>query len=717
MAIKQLTRLIPAGLCLAFSCLLVACLGGGSSTTSPVIPNPVTPTLELFAGNMGGAGSNDGTLATAHFGSPSGVATDSAGNVYVADSGNNTIRKITPAGVVSTLAGTPGVQGSADGSGAAASFKYPTGVATDSAGNVYVADLGNNTIRKITPTGVVSTLAGTPGIFGSADGTGASASFYFPTGVATDSAGNVYVADSGNNTIRKITLAGVVTTLAGTPGIYGSADGTGAAASFAAPSGIATDSAGNVYVADTGNYTIRKITPAGLVSTLAGTPGVQGSADGTGAAASFYSPNSIATDSVGNVYVADTFNNTIRKISPAGVVNTLAGTPGIFGSADGTGASASFYYPTGVATDSAGNVYVADSGNNTIRKITLAGVVSTLAGTPAIFGSADGTGAAASFIGPAGVATDRAGNVYVADSGNNTIRKITPAGVVSTLAGTPGIYGSADGIGAAASFHYPAGVATDNAGNVYVADSGNNTIRKISPTGVVSTLAGTPGVSGGTDGTGAAASFDSPTGVATDRVGNVYVANTGTICGGGGFGGIPPPPCIPQSTIRKITPAGVVSTLAGTPGIYGSADGTGAAASFHYPAGVATDSAGNVYVADSLNNTIRKITPAGLVSTLAGAPGVTGSADGSGAAASFKYPTGVATDSAGNVYVADTGNNTIRKITPTGVVSTAVGVTGQFGFMPGALPGVLSAPGWIAISGTTLYITMYNGVAVVDNVP
>ncbi|MGC2458290.1 MAG: NHL repeat-containing protein [Gallionellaceae bacterium] len=700
---KRSTNLIPAGLLFALSCMLVACLGGGGGSTS--IPVAPTPTLELFAGNMGGVGSNDGTVATAHFSNPSGVATDSAGNVYVADSGNNTIRKITPAGVVSTLAGTAGIQGSADGIGATASFNAPSGMATDSAGNVYVADSGNSTIRKIAPDGRVTTLAGNPGVYGNADGTGAAASFSYPTAVATDSAGNVYVADSGSYTIRKITQSGVVSTLAGTLGMTGSADGSGAAASFNNPSGIATDSAGNVYVADSWNNTIRKITQSGVVSTLAGVPGVTGgSADGTGVKASFSLPNGVATDSAGNVYVADTGNNAIRKITQSGVVSTLAGVAGVTGSADGTGVKASFSYPTGIATDSAGNVYVADKGNNAIRKITPAGEVSTLVGARVV-GSSDGSGAAASFDYPTGIATDSAGNLYVVDYGNNTIRKITPAGVVSTLAGTPGIQGSADGTGVKASFAYPTGIATDSAGNVYVADFGNSTIRKIAPDGRVTTLAGNPGVYGNADGTGAAANFSYPSDVATDSVGNVYVADS------------------LNRAIRKITPAGVVSTLVGS--------GTWAAAGCDYPGGIATDSAGNVYVVDygnksspvgppvpiQLESTIRKITPSGVVTTLAGTPGVIGSADGKGGAASFNYPGGIATDSAGNVYVADFGNNTIRKITPTGVVSTVVGVTGQFGFMPGALPGMLSMPRGVAISGTALYITTYNGVAVVRNVP
>jgi NHL repeat len=246
------------------------------------------------------------------------VATDSGGNVYVSEWGNDTIRKITPAGVVTTLAGSATAPyGSADGTGSAARFSNPAGVATDSGGNVYVADLGNATIREITPAGVVTTLAGSAGLNGSADGIGSAARFALPAGVATDSGGNVYVAEWSNHTIRKITPAGLVTTLAGSPRISGSVDGTGSAARFNSPTGVATDSGGNVFVADSSNSTIRKITPAGVVTTLAGSAGQSGIADGTGSAARFSGPQGVATDSRGNVFVADTFNNKIRVGRPA----------------------------------------------------------------------------------------------------------------------------------------------------------------------------------------------------------------------------------------------------------------------------------------------------------------------------------------------------------------------------------------------------------------
>ena len=267
---------------------------------------------------------------------------------------------------------------------------------------------------------VVTTLAGS-GSIGSANGTGTAASFKYPFGVAVDSSGTVYVADTSNHLIRKITSAGVVTTLAGS-GSSGSTNGTGTAASFYNPLGVAVDSSGNVYVADTSNYLIRKITSGGVVTTLAGS-GYSGSTNGTGTAASFDNPYGVAVDSSCNVYVADLNNNLIRKITSAGVVTTLAGS-GSSGSTNGMGTAASFYYPSGVAVDSSGNVYVADTSNHLIRQITSGGVVTTLAGSGSI-GSTNGTGTVASFFNPRGVAVDSSGNVYVADYSNHLIRKIS----------------------------------------------------------------------------------------------------------------------------------------------------------------------------------------------------------------------------------------------------------------------------------------------------
>ncbi len=357
---------------------------------------------------------------------------------------------------VSTLAGSYGYYG--DGTGTNAQFYGPMGVAVDANGNVYVADTNNNCIRKVTPAGVVTTLAGCWWAGGGYldDVNGTTAQFNGPSGVAVDASGNVYVSDAGNNCIRKVTPAGAVTTLAGSAiNPPGYAEGTGTAAKFWAPAGVAVDTSGNVYVADYGNARIRKVTATGVVTTLAGT-GTNGYKDGPGAAAQFTYPSGVAVDASGSVYVADSSNNRIRKVWAGGVVTTLAGSD--IGYTDGTGTNAQFNFPRGVAVDASGNVYVSEVGNSDIRKVTAAGVVTTLAQY---------------FYDPCGVAVDTSGNVYVADTDNNLIRLIATLYPVSHLAQS-GLTGSDSvnvnlaltGLLAGTTYYYRS-VATNNTGSVY----------------------------------------------------------------------------------------------------------------------------------------------------------------------------------------------------------------------------------------------------------
>lgn len=354
----SLTAVVPDGASTGRITVQVGTEIATSSTDFVFIQTAING-VETLAGN-GALGFVDGAAADARFYQPTGLAFDATGNLYVADAENHRIRKITTDGTVSTFAGSAS-PGYVDGTGGAAKFYSPRAVAVDAAGNVYVADGGNHCIRKITSAGVVSTLAGS-GAYGFAEGTGTGAQFYFPKGIAVDAAGNVYVADDLNQRIRKITPTGTVSTLAGSTS--GNADGVGSTAQFSSPRGVAVDVNGNVYVADAGNSRIRKITPAGTVTTIAGSTG--GFTDATGASARFDEPAGLVVDSSGNIYVADDENERIRKITPDGAVTTLAGgfVPGF---TDGEGEDAQFRSPTGIALDASGDLFVADRHNHAIR--------------------------------------------------------------------------------------------------------------------------------------------------------------------------------------------------------------------------------------------------------------------------------------------------------------------------------------------------------------
>ncbi|WP_217701034.1 NHL repeat-containing protein [Hymenobacter sp. CRA2] len=299
-----------------------------------------------------------------------GIALAADGTLYVADTDNHTIRRVTPAGVVTTLAGAAGAKGSNDGQGGAARFNHPVGIAVAADGMLYITDADNHTIRKVTPAGEVTTLAGQVGRKGGADGAGRTAAFYTPHGIAVGSDGTVYVSDTENHTLRRISAAGEVGTLAGAAGQKGSTDGSGSAARFFHPAGLALDATGTLYVADNGNHTVRKVLPAGTVTTLAGQPGRSGSADGPASAARFDWPNGVSVDAQGVVYVTDCANATVRRISPAGEVSTLAGRVHGWGYQDGAGPDARFEVPLGIAVEASGaTVFVTDAKNQLIRCI------------------------------------------------------------------------------------------------------------------------------------------------------------------------------------------------------------------------------------------------------------------------------------------------------------------------------------------------------------
>ena len=588
-----------------------------------------------------------GTVATAApFQFWGGLALDGAGNAYLAT--ENAILKFSPSGAMSVLAGS-GTPGFADGSGAAAVFRSPQAVALDAAGNLYVTDSGNYAVRKVSPAGMVTTVV--HGDSGFADGQGAAARFSQLTAIVVDAAGNLFVIDENNNSVRKITPEGTVTTIAGrTPG---GACCLGSSAVFY-QTWLAIDPAGNLYSAPLAgnspplvgddNRVIRKISPAG-VHTDVYAP--------TGNAAAAFHPYAIAVDATGTVYATDASTNRLHRILPDGTATTLAG---------GTEGS------EGIAVDGAGNVLVVDRARSRIRKVTPAGNVSTFAvnGAPVV----DGAATQATFNRPSAVAVDPGGAILLADAGNDTLRRISPSGVVTTVAGGAG-GGQVDGVGATARFNTPTGVAVDKSGNAYVADSGNNAIRKITPEGVVSTLAGGVGP-GFADGVGPAARFDRPSHVAVDLDGNVYVSDVGnasirritpggvvtTVAGTGPVKGIAQLKAQDFSGVGvlAVEPDGTVSFDASCInaiytrvhaclrkiGANGVTNRRAQPFTFNHRAGMVFDQQSNLHTVVAFNKTIYLLTPAGIETEVASVPG-------------FTQLGGMALDGNGNIVIADSG--------------------------------------------------------------
>jgi len=605
--------------------------------------------LDLLAGQLGGLGYVDATGADARLGG--GLAwpsIDSHRNVYVGS--YSLLRKVDAAGAVTTVVGdnANGLGGAfidvAAGRGSAVDMGQVSGTALAPDGTLYSADAVFNTIRKTLPDGSSSVFVGTPDqAGGSADGTGAAAKFLHPQGIALDLSGNLFVADSDNHTIRKITPGGVVTTLAGKAGVAGSGGTTTDDALFRRPLGVAVDGLGSVYVTDSGNATVRVITPIGNVNTLAGSPGLEGNDDGIGAAGRFTFPVGIAVDNGGTVFVGDM--SRVRTITN-GRVQTLAG-------ATGSATAGVLGYALGLALDPAGGVVVTDG--FALWRVSASGAVSALAGTGSHAGAADGTAGAAQFGAPRGVAKDSDGNLYVGDTGKNAVRKVTPAGVVTTLA---------------TGLSYPDALAFDAAGNLFV--GGNCAIWRVAPGGGVTVAAGQPGTCGAVDGDAASTRLATIYALAVDASGNIFASDA--------------------SGLHKITPAGASTMVLASNGT--NVDGPAGTARVSTIEALAFDAAGNLLAAQP--GAVRRIAPDGSVSTLAGVANLMGGIDGQGAAARLDWLNGMALDAAGNVYVSDVQLSTVRRIAPDGTVTTVLGTSNANGVVLGTSP-LVNQPGGVAV--------------------
>jgi len=556
--------------------------------------------VTTFAGT-GTAGSlgDGGPAGSAQLNLPEGLGIDVAGNIYVAEIGGNRIRKITPGGTISTIAGT-GVQGYSGDSGPAISAKLsgPAGVAVDAAGNFYIADQGNHVVRKITTDGIIHTIAGTGANGFSGDGGPAtSAMLNDPEDVVIDGQNNLYITFITTNRVRKVAADGTITTIAGTGVLGYNGDGVPAVgAEFGNPTGLALDAAGNIYIADENNRRLREITLSGTILTVAGNGTFYSGAGRTATSAALFSPQSVSVDHSGNIYFPD--KNAVLKVDAGGHLSLFAGI-GLAGfSGDGGPATnAGVNNPFGVYADAAGNVYIGTSGDFRVRKVSPSGIITTFAGNGTNGYTGDGGPATSASIGHAqGIAGDAAGNIYITDFDHGVVRKVTPAGIISTFAGTgtPG-YSGDNGPATSAQLGAPNGICVDAAGNVYVADDAPNSVRKITPAGIITTVAGSGDTNTGDTGDGGpatAALFGDIEGLTCDAIGNLYIVDGS------------------NNRVRRVDAStGIISAFAGngTQGFAGD-NGPALAAEFNGPWAASMDGQGNVYVGDAQNQRVRKIT-------------------------------------------------------------------------------------------------------------
>ncbi|MGO9959092.1 MAG: hypothetical protein ACLP50_24520, partial [Solirubrobacteraceae bacterium] len=622
------------------------------TTSPPTSTPPVTTTagsgvLSIVAGRIGVL--TPGAATATPIGA-NGVAASAAGDLYIADAHNDVVERVTPAGILSIVAGVSGQAGApTPGPATSSDLGDPTAVAVDGAGNLYIADSGNDVVEKVTQDGTLSVVAGVPGAFGApTPGPAASSELANPSGVTVDEAEHLYIADPDNDVVEQVTPGGVLSVVAGVPAQSGApTPGPATSSDLALPESVAVDGAGNLYIADPDNDVVERVTPGGDLSIVAGDGQSGAPAPGPATSSELGSPSSVAVDAAGNLYIADAGNDVVERATPEGILSVVAGYTPSGGPSPGPATSSDLSLPLGVAADSTGNLYIADTGNDVVERVTPAGVLSIVAGVPLQSGAPTPGPAASSDLGaPAAVAVDGAGNLYIADTGNDVVEKVTASGTLSVIAGVPGQSGAPTaGPAARSDLGEPAGVAVDRTGNLYIADTTNDIVERVTPGGVLSIVAGDGQFGAPTPGPATSSDLGEPAGVAIDGSGNLYIADAG------------------NDVVEKVTASGTLSVIAGVPGESGAvSSGPATSSSLGNPAGVAVDRAGNVYIADTADNVVERVTTGGVLSVVAGDGEFGAPTPGPATSSDLGAPAGVAVDAAGNLYIADTDNSDIEAV-------------------------------------------------------
>jgi sugar lactone lactonase YvrE len=607
-----------------------------------------TYTITTVAGSYWGPG-DGGSATSATLETPYSVAVDSSGNLYIADYGNESVRRVDAGtGIITTV--TPSRIAAFD-------------VKIDSSGTLFISQ--DEQILKLTPDGKLTAIADANRVSGynGDEIPAATAAITFPDCLALDAAGNLYFNDRNNQRIREITPDGIIHTIAGTGQAGYNGDGIPAVtAQLNTPRSVAVDASGDIFIVDASNYRLREITPDGIIHTIAGTGVSSFTGDGGPAInATFSSPLAVQVDAYGNLYISDATR--VREITPDAIIRTIVGTSIYTFAGDGGPAIAAGIDPHNLATDPAGNLYIADYENSLIRLVAPDGTISTVAGALS-FGGDGGPAADAQFCMPWSMTLDTQGNLYVSDTFNHRVRKIDTTGVITTYAGT-GLMSTNISSGPATEVNLgnPMGMVVDPSGNLYMIDNWKCRINRITPDGMLQLIAGNSCGYRGDGGPATSALLQNPESLVLDPAGNLYISDTD------------------NNRVRVITPDGMINTFAGTGAAASGADGIPATQSaLNHPEGLAMDTAGNLYIADYSSNRVRMVNPAGIITTVAGNGKAGNATDGKLATSqAVTEPTGVAVDNAGNLYITEWGTYYIRKVDPTGILSTIAG-TGQWGY-------------------------------------